>query len=79
MKNTFYIFNSLNLDLELFYAIRFNKGEIFLQGYYECSKIEELQKDGYIFTVDESGYINGRKIFNEDKIENNVTVKIILT
>lgn len=79
MKNTINIFNNLNLDLELFYAIRFNKGQIFLQGNYNSFVIGELQKEGYEFTIDEYGYSNGKKIFNLGLWEDNVTVQIIMT
>lgn len=78
MKNTINFFNSLNLDLELFYGIRVNKGIIYLQGDYNSPLIVLLQNDGYEFTIDSMGYSNGVKKFNGE-IGDTVTVKIILT
>ena len=79
MKNTLNIFNSLNLDLELFYSIRVNKGELHFQGDYNLTLIALLQNDGYEFTIDDFGYSNGKKIFNLGLCEDNVTVNIIMT
>lgn len=79
MKKTFEILSSLDIDLDLFYAIRFNIGKVFLQGHYNSSLIEELQKDGYVFTVDDNGYCNGKKSFFEDLMDDTVVVKIIMT
>jgi hypothetical protein len=73
MKNTFDIFNSLDLDLELFYAIRFNKVGLFLQGHYNTNLVSKYKKEDYKFTIDESGYVYGEKIIE------NVIIKIILT
>jgi hypothetical protein len=79
MKNTLNIFNSLNLDLELFYSIRVNKGELYFQGDYNSTLIASLKNDGYEFTIDDFGYSNGKKIFNLGLWEENVTVNIIMT
>jgi hypothetical protein len=79
MKITFDIFYSISLDLDLFYSIRFNKGEIRLQGHYNSTLVEKLQRDGYIFTIDECGNCIGKKYFNEDSMEDTVQVKIIMT
>ena len=73
MKNTFDIFNSLDLDLELFYAIRFNKGEVFLQGHYNANLVSKSKQEDYKFIIDESGFVCGEKIIG------NVIIKIILT
>ena len=79
MKKTFELLSSLDIDLDLFYAIRFNIGEVFLQGHYNSTLVEKLQKDGYVFRIDEYGYGDGKKYFNQNQPDDCIVVKIILT